>query len=162
MKARHYIYRITCEENDSAYYGRHSLDLDEIDYYYGSGLWIKWATSKGLTLIKTILCETDTFDEVVELEHLLIREMINTPNCVNVYKEHMELSGRFVGEYHTPAGVFLSKRDAANAVGIAHSTLDLRCKQCDTPIKPNRWTDKDTWGKTWRQLGFYFTPKEEL
>jgi len=158
----YYIYKITCEETGNVYFGRHNSPIPEDPYYKGSGLWVRWAKAKGLTLHKEIINYCDTFEELCELELSVIKENINDPLCVNLHMEHWEVSGRFAGFYYTPYGVFTSKRSAADAIpDVSASTVFQRCVYCDEEIKPNRWTGQEAFGKTWRQLGWYFINKEE-
>lgn len=162
-KEFHYIYKIVCEETGQVYYGRHSSALEKDPYYTGSGLWVKWARAKGLKLKKEILAYAEDFKSLCVMELLLIKEKINDPNCVNVYTEHWEVSSRFKGWYHTPHGIFNSKREAEKSIpDVGASTIWARCVNCDEPIKPNRWLPKEYFGKTWRELGWYFISKEEL
>lgn len=162
-KQYYYIYKISCPQTGQVYYGRHTSNSPKDPYYMGSGLWVKWARAKGLKLEKEILGYAPDFKVLCEMELELIKEKINDPDCVNVYTEHWEVSSRFKGWYHTPHGIFLSKREAESALGgVGASTVWARCVNCDEPIKPNRYLPKEYFGKTWRELGWYFVSKEEL
>ena len=159
----HYIYKITCEETGQVYYGRHSNNTKNDPYYTGSGLWLRWARAKGLKLKKEVLWYAANFDDLCEMELLVIQSVIEENNCVNVYTEHWEVSSRFKGWYITPHGKFKSKREAEKVIGnVGASTVFARCVYCDEIIAPNRWTPKEYFGKTWRELGWYFIPKEEM
>ena len=158
----HYIYKITSVETGHFYYGRHSSETENDLSYKGSGLWVRWARSKGLPLIKEVKWQASSFEELCEMESLVIESVIEDPLCVNIYSEHWEISSRFKGWYHTPYGKFLSKRSAAKVIkDVAASTIFHRCVNCDNPIPPNRWVPKEHFGKTWRELGWYFVPKED-
>lgn len=158
----YYIYKIWYPETGQFYLGRHCSETEFDHKYWGSGWWVRWARCKGLNLNKKVLCYADNFEDLCELELHVIKEVINDPLCVNIHIEHWDINGHFIGWYHTPYGVFTSKRAAALAAGIAHSTLDQRCKKCDVPIKHNRFTPRDYIGKTWRELGWYFEYKESI
>lgn len=159
----HYIYKISCEETGQVYYGRHSSEQEHDPHYTGSGLWVRWARAKGLTLKKEVLWQAENFEELCEMELLVIQTVIEDENCVNVYTEHWDVSSRFKGWYITPHGKFLSKRDAAKVIdGVAASTIYQRCVYCDIPIQTSRWLPREYDGKTWRELGWYFISKEDM
>lgn len=60
---------------------------------------------------------------------------------------------------HTPYGKFISVNEAAKISGHSHKTITKRCRNADVVIKPQIRLEPEFFGKTWREIGYYF---EEL
>ncbi|MDX1373303.1 MAG: NUMOD3 domain-containing DNA-binding protein, partial [Nitrososphaeraceae archaeon] len=67
----------------------------------------------------------------------------------------------FIGYYYTPFGKFESLEAAAKACNCSISTIRTRCRNPDKKIHPNTNIDKSFIGKTWKEAGYYFQPKED-
>lgn len=69
--------------------------------------------------------------------------------------KHGKLNVKFKGVWHTPAGSFEDTYTAAAANGIGKSTLQRRCRNCDTPLTGNGRLGAEFAGKTWRDIGYW-------
>ena len=73
---------------------------------------------------------------------------------------------RYVGDYVTPMGRFITTKDAAIANGCGTMTGYDRCKKCDRVIGKQathtlRTLGQHALGKTYRELGWYFERLED-
>lgn len=64
------------------------------------------------------------------------------------------------GTYHTPEGKFTTCVAVANHYGISKSTVQYRCKSCKA-IGRSRHHPNEIWGRTWRELGWYFIEEKQ-
>lgn len=80
----------------------------------------------------------------------------NNPDVKQYLKEVLSM-----GYYHTPAGVFISQKDAAKANGVSRCAIKSRCvKNTDKKVGNNYQTPEKYKGeKTWREHGWFFEPK---
>jgi len=80
----------------------------------------------------------------------------NTNTCLNMLVYYLD---KQEGWWCTPVGCFYSSSYAAKITGISKSTIQSRCKNADTLVKPNYQIPKEFYGKTWRENGFYYVDK---
>lgn len=59
------------------------------------------------------------------------------------------------GIYFTPMGIFYSCKEAGKYYSVSRSTIYQRCVVGGI-IGRSKWQGEDMWGKTWRELGWYF------
>ena len=78
---KHFIYKTT-HTNGKYYIGRHSTD-NLNDGYIGSGRWVSQIKKKE-TLTREILEFVDSFDELVELETIYLKEHFGNSKCMNM------------------------------------------------------------------------------
>jgi hypothetical protein len=69
---------------------------------------------------------------------------------------------KFRGYWITPCGKFDSQVVAAKANNIHFGTLRNRCLNADHVIKQKISVPSDWYGKTWRELGWYFEPAKRI
>lgn len=68
----------------------------------------------------------------------------------------------FKGYYVTPLGIFDSEKSVCKLFNISRPTVHDRCKTHNNRvIKKSRWT-MEFYGKTWKDLGWGFIPKDEI
>lgn len=67
-----------------------------------------------------------------------------------------------IGLYYTPNGVFTEAEGAGSANSVSGRTIQVRCFNPGVVVKGNQYTPDEFKGKTWRENGFYFVPKEEV
>lgn len=60
-------------------------------------------------------------------------------------------------QLHTPVGIFDTGNEAAKLLNVTAATIRNRCKNADKIIKKNYQIPEEYIGKTWRQVGYYFT-----
>lgn len=78
---KHFIYKTT-HTNGKYYIGRHSTD-NLNDGYIGSGRWVSQIKKKEM-LTREILEFVDSFDELVELETVYLKEHYGNSKCMNM------------------------------------------------------------------------------
>lgn len=59
------------------------------------------------------------------------------------------------GTYFTPDGIFYTCVSVGKHYNISKSTVQVRCIKGGI-IGKSRWHGPDVWGKTWKELGWYY------
>lgn len=86
-----------------------------------------------------------------------LRKGLNKSNCERILRMSWK---RSTGWWCTPFGCFIGDRDAAYFTGINRNRIRSYCKNPDKLVEPNYQVPEEYWGKTWRENGFYFIPKQ--
>lgn len=118
-----------------------------------------WISLTRMTRTGAIRCSSREFDKARILAGELSSERMLTDNP----SQNMigKLSPNWTGYWATPEGLFENVYLAADANGVGKSSVQRRCKNPDVVITADR-LGLENYGKTWRELGWYFIPKEEF
>lgn len=78
-------------------------------------------------------------------------------------RKHPEKNPSYRGNYITPNGTFKTSKEAEIANKLSEDVIRSRCKNCETIITPrhivnNTDLTSDNLGKTFKQLGYSFSP----
>jgi hypothetical protein len=111
-----FVYKTT-HVNGKYYIGRHQTE-DLNDGYLGSGKWVKGIKDKS-TLIKEIVAEASSLEELCELEEYYINLHWDNPLCMNMIKGSKGLTSEdSIQKVENGTHPFLTRSDGTNIQSI--------------------------------------------